>query len=55
MPENPNAPIPSSDDAIKTLEGAESTELEDESLEEVSGGNTQCHNESCCMEPLADG
>lgn len=37
------------DDAIKALEGAETTELEDEALEDVSGGNLQCNNTQCCQ------
>jgi len=30
------------DDAIKQLENAEVTELEDEALEDVAGGDTNC-------------
>jgi hypothetical protein len=41
-------PEKNQDDAIKALEGTESTELDDQALEEVAGGNLQCHNTSCC-------
>jgi len=41
-------------EAIKQLENADVTELDEESLEEVSGGaapNVNCGNTSCCGKP----
>jgi len=44
MPEK----TPNSDDLVKQLEHAESTELDDESLEDAAGGNGNCSNTQCC-------
>lgn len=42
------------DEAIKQLENADVTELDDENLEDVAGGappNTNCGNSNCCQKP----
>jgi hypothetical protein len=40
------------DEAIKQLEDADVTELEEEALEHVAGGdNTNCFNSGCCPKP----
>ena len=37
------------EDLLKQLENADSTELDDESLEDASGGNGNCNNTGCCQ------
>ena len=39
------------EDAVKELENAEVTELEDKDLEDVAGGNTNC---GCVNSPCAE-
>ena len=46
MPENTKSP----EELAKQLENAEVTELDDESLEDVAGGNGNCNNTSCCQQ-----
>jgi hypothetical protein len=51
MPEQ----TPKPEEAIKQLENADSTELDDESLEDAAGGNGNCSNTSCCQSQQSDG
>jgi len=39
----------STDELINQLEHADSTELDDESLEDAAGGNGNCNNTGCCQ------
>lgn len=48
MPEKSKSP----EELAKQLEHAEVTELDDESLEDVAGGNGNCNNTSCCQPNL---
>jgi hypothetical protein len=49
MPEKPNP-----DELVSQLENAESTELDEASLEDVAGGDVNCHNSNCCKPPVLE-